>query len=139
MKDATEIRAVETNDAPSAIGPYSQAVVTDDWIFCSGQIAIDPVSGSIPEGIEDQTHQVLRNLSAVLESAGSGLDKVIKTTVYLTDLEQFPVMNEIYASYFPQTPPARSTVEVSALPRGVVVEIDAVARVDLTQGEGDAS
>lgn len=139
MTDAAEIQAVESDDAPSAIGPYSQAVVSDGWIFCSGQIAIDPVDGSISGGITEQTHQALRNLSAVLEAAHSGLDQVVKTTVYLTDLEQFPVMNDIYASYFPATPPARSTVEVSALPRGVVVEIDAVARVQLTRGEGEVS
>ena len=137
MSDPTEIRPVESADAPAAIGPYSQAVISGDWVFCSGQIAIDPADGSIPAGVIDQTHQVLRNLSAVLEAAGSGLDQVVKTSVYLVDLGEFPRMNEVYASYFPGIPPARATVEVSALPRGVVVEIDAVARVNLARAAGE--
>lgn len=127
VADGPKKEAVSTGDAPAAIGPYSQAVRVGDTIHCSGQIPLDPTGTEIPEGIEDQTEQVLRNLSAVLESAGSGLTDVVKTTVYLTDLGVFPAMNAVYERFFPGVPPARATVEVSALPRGVQVEIEAIA------------
>lgn len=118
---------VRTDAAPAAIGPYSQAIAAGEHVFCSGQIALDPSSGAIPVGIEAQTDRALRNLAAVLEAAGCSLADVVKTTVFLTDLGEFPKMNAVYERHFPAPPPARSTVGVSALPRGGVVEIDAIA------------
>ena len=127
MKD---IATVSTPDAPAAIGPYSQAVVHDGWVFCSGQIAIDPRTGELVEGdIVAQTRQVLTNLTHVLEAAGSGLDHVLKTTVYLKSIAEFPKMNETYGTFFPKNPPARATVEVARLPKDARVEIDCVALV----------
>ena len=119
---------VSTKDAPAAIGPYSQAIKAAGLVFISGQIPLDPASGEITgDSIEAQTERVIKNLEAVLNAAGSDLDKVIKTTIYLTDLSDFAVVNEIYGSYFNDAPPARATVEVSGLPKGVKVEIDAIA------------
>jgi 2-iminobutanoate/2-iminopropanoate deaminase len=116
-------------DAPAPIGPYSQAVKTGNLLFCSGQIPLDPASGSIPEGIEAQTRQVLNNLKAVLQSGGADLGTVVKTTVFLKDMNDFPAMNAVYAQAFRDAPPARSTVQVSRLPKDVLVEIEAVATV----------
>ena len=122
--------AIATPDAPAAIGPYSQAIVHNGIIYCSGQIPLDPESGEIKaKTIEDQTHQVMKNLQAVLEAAGSGLSGVIRTTIYLQNLENFAKVNEVYASYLSKPFPARATVEVSKLPRGSEVEIDAIARL----------
>jgi len=119
---------VSTEDAPAAIGPYSQAIKAAGLVFVSGQIPLDPVSGEIAgDSIEAQTERVMKNLEAVLKAAGSHLDKVIKTTIYLTDLNDFALVNGIYGSYFNDSPPARATVEVSGLPKGVKVEIDAIA------------
>jgi 2-iminobutanoate/2-iminopropanoate deaminase len=119
---------VSTENAPAAIGPYSQAVRSGGFLFCSGQIPIDPATGKIVEGgIEAQTERVLRNLEAVLAAGGATLDSVVKTTVYMTDLADFPAMNAVYGKVFRQAPPARATVQVSKLPAGAVVEIDAVA------------
>jgi len=118
---------VRTDGAPAAIGPYSQAIAAGGHVFCSGQIALDPVTGEIPAGIEAQTERVLGNLRAVLAAAGCSLGDVVKTTVFLTDLGEFPRMNAVYERHFPAPHPARATVEVSALPRGVAVEIDAIA------------
>jgi len=119
---------VKTDKAPAAIGPYSQAVVVDPWIYCSGQIAIDPASGElVGGGVAAETEQALRNLAAVLEAAGSGLDQVVKTTVYLADMAEFAEMNEVYARFFPRQPPARAAIQAAALPKGVRVEIDCVA------------
>lgn len=122
--------AIATPDAPAAIGPYSQAIVHSGLVYCSGQIPLDPESGEIKAvTIEEQTHQVMKNLSAVLEAAGSGLSGVIRTTIYLQNLENFAKVNEVYASYLSKPFPARATVEVSKLPRGSQVEIDAIARL----------
>lgn len=124
-------RIVHSNRAPDAVGPYSQAVVAGGQVYCAGQIALDPKSGGLVDGgIEDQTRQVLSNLMAVLEAAGTGPESVVKTTVFLQDLEDFPAMNAAYAEFFPTDPPARTTVESARLPRGARVEIDAIAVVD---------
>ncbi len=121
-------QVISTGAAPKAIGPYSQAIAWNGLIFLSGQIPLDPVSGQVVEGdIADQTERVLENLKAVLESAGSSLEAVVKTTVYLKDMAEFPVMNGVYGRYFTANPPARATVEVARLPRDVRVEIEAIA------------
>ena len=121
---------VVTDRAPQAIGPYSQAVVVDGMVYTAGQIPLDPETGAIVgQTTPEQVEQVLKNLGAILKAAGSGLDLVVKTTVYLVDLADFPAMNEVYARYFPTHKPARSTVQAAALPRAVRVEIDAIARV----------
>jgi 2-iminobutanoate/2-iminopropanoate deaminase len=122
------IRITQTDKAPAAIGPYSQAVAANGFLFTAGQIALDPVSMQVVEGdIVAQTEQVLRNLSAVLASAGVTWSDVVKTTVFLTDMRDFPRMNEVYSRAMGDARPARSTVQVSGLPRGVLVEIDLVA------------
>ena len=124
------LKHVSTSGAPAAIGPYSQAVIAGGFLFTAGQIALDPASGQIVEGgIEEQTERVLRNLTAVLEEAGTSWARVVKTTVYLQDLSHFPTVNEIYGRVTGDARPARSTVQVSALPRAALVEIDAVAVV----------
>jgi 2-iminobutanoate/2-iminopropanoate deaminase len=121
---------IKTSDAPEAIGPYAQAVVANGLVFCSGQIPINPKSGTIEVvGAAEQTMQVLLNLRAVLEAAGSGFDKVVKTTVFLTDIGDFPAVNKVYAEMFGSHTPARSTVQVAKLPRAAKVEIEAVALV----------
>jgi 2-iminobutanoate/2-iminopropanoate deaminase len=121
---------IRTEDAPGAIGPYSQAVVAGGFVFASGQIPTDPSTGQFVEGgIREQTEQVLRNLSKVLEAAGASLAHVVKTTVFLSDMNDFAAMNEVYASFFTEDAPARSTVEAARLPRDARVEIDVVAFV----------
>ncbi len=123
-----ETRRIQTEAAPAAVGPYSQAICVGNMVYTAGQIPLDPASGSVIEGdIEAQTARVLDNLSAVLEAAGSSLNQVVKTTVFLQDLGDFAAMNGVYAQYFDAVKPARSTVEVAALPLGVKVEIEAVA------------
>jgi 2-iminobutanoate/2-iminopropanoate deaminase len=122
---------VSTDQAPAAIGPYSQAVKWGGLVFVSGQIPLDPASGAlVGDDVETQTRQVLKNLGAVLAAAGSSLEKVIKATVFMKDLSQFVPMNEVYASFFETSPPARAAVEVSRLPKDVLVEIEAVAHTD---------
>ena len=119
---------ISTENAPGAIGPYSQAVKAGNMIFCSGQIPIDPKTGEfVSDDVAEQTEQVLRNLNAVLEAAGSSLNNVVKTTVFLADMNDFVAMNEVYARFFSENKPARATVQVSALPKGANVEIDAIA------------
>ena len=125
-----QIDSVHTDAAPGALGPYSQAIVTDGWIFASGQIPIDPATGELVDGgVEDQTDRVLRNLAAVLAAAGGSLQSVVKTTVFLSSMDNFAAMNGVYASHFGDHRPARATVAVAGLPRGVDVEIEVLARV----------
>ncbi|MFY9609627.1 MAG: RidA family protein [Blastocatellia bacterium] len=122
---------IQTDHAPKAIGPYSQAITANGLVFASGQIALDPKSMQIVEGgIGEQTERVMNNLKAVLEAAGSSFDRVVKTTVFLIDMDDFAEMNNVYGRFFGAVPPARSTVEVSRLPRGVRVEIDVIALAD---------
>jgi len=119
---------IATKSAPQAIGPYSQAIKAGGLVFCSGQIALDPGSGAIVAGdVAQQTERVLQNLAAVLAAAGSGLDRVVKTTVFLKNMSDFAAMNEVYGRYFKTAPPARSTVEAARLPKDVLVEIDVIA------------
>lgn len=122
-------QVISTQDAPKAIGPYSQAVKSGGFLFISGQIPLDPKTSQIAGAtIAEQTKQVLKNLKAILETANLHLENVVKTTVYLKDLSEFPQMNEVYAKFFTQNPPARATVEVSRLPKDVKIEIDAIAK-----------
>jgi len=119
---------IATKHGPSAIGPYSQAIRANGFIFISGQVAFDPATGQLIEGdIAAQTDRVLQNLKAIVEAAGSSLEKAVRTTVFLKDMGEFAKMNEVYARFFPSSPPARSTVEVARLPRDVRVEIDLIA------------
>lgn len=119
---------VKTERAPGAIGPYSQAIKAGGFVFASGQIAIDPQTGQfVAGGVAEQTEQVLKNLSAVLEAAGSSLSRVVKTTVFLADMKEFTAMNEVYGKFFDGEPPARATVAAAGLPRDARVEIEAVA------------
>lgn len=122
-------KSVHTDAAPAAIGPYSQAVVANGSVYVSGQIALDPASGILvaPDDVVAQTDRALSNLAAVLEAAGSGVGEVVKTTIYLTQMDDFPRVNEVYARFFADHRPARATVAVAALPRGARVEIDAIA------------
>jgi len=122
---------IQTEKAPKAIGPYSQAVRAGGWVFCSGQIPLLPETGELLQGgIEDQTRRVLENLTAVLKAAGSSADKVVKCTVFLQDMNDFPAMNKVYGEFFQALPPARSTVQVARLPRDAKIEIEAVALAD---------
>ncbi len=121
-------KIIKTDRAPGAIGPYSQAVRAGDLVFASGQIPIDPATGEfVGPGIAEQTEQVLRNLSAVFEAAGVGMNQVVKTTVFLVDMNDFTVMNEVYGRFFGEEPPARATVQAARLPRDAKVEIEAIA------------
>ena len=121
---------IKTENAPAAIGPYSQAIKANGFVFVSGQIPIDPQTGEfVTGGISEQTARVLKNLTAVLEAAGSSLEQVVKTTVFLADMKEFSSMNEVYQDFFPSPPPARSTVAAAGLPRDARVEIEAVALV----------
>ena len=128
---ANALREVITADqAPRAIGPYSHAIRVGEFIYTSGQIALDPATGElVAGGIEEQTRRVWQNLAAVLEAAGSRLDRVVKTTVFMSDLGEFARMNAVYAEFFPAHPPARSTIQVAALPKGGKIEIECVALV----------
>lgn len=119
---------ISTENAPGAIGPYSQAVKTNGMVFCSGQIPIDIATGEfVSDDVAEQTEQVLKNLSAVLEAAGTSLNEVVKTTVFLMDMADFAAMNEVYAKYFSENKPARATVQAAGLPRGARVEIECIA------------
>ena len=121
-------RTVSTDQAPRAIGPYSQAVAVGDLVLVSGQIALDPATGNMVEGdIREQTDRALRNIAAVLAAAGLSMKHIARTTVYMVDLGEFEAMNRVYATWFPDSPPARATVQVAALPKGARIEIDAIA------------
>jgi 2-iminobutanoate/2-iminopropanoate deaminase len=121
-------KQIQTDKAPKAIGPYSQAIIANGFIFCSGQIPIDPATGNLVSGtIEDETRQVLKNIGAVLEAAGSSYDDVVKTTVFLQDMNDFAKMNAAYGEFFKAPSPARATVQAAGLPKNVRVEIEAVA------------
>jgi len=121
---------VQTESAPAAIGPYSQAICANGFVYVSGQIPIDPQTGEfVAGGVREQTEQVLKNLSAILKAAGSGLEQVVKTTVFLADMKEFAAMNEIYSKFFASEPPARATVAAAGLPRDARVEIEAVALI----------
>ncbi|MFA6386098.1 MAG: Rid family detoxifying hydrolase [Candidatus Paceibacterota bacterium] len=122
----TKPTTVATDAAPAALGPYSQGVRTGSLVFCSGQLPID-LAGQIPAMVVEQTHRSLKNVSAVLEAGGASLKSVVKTIVFLKNMSDFAAMNEVYGTYFPHNPPARSTIEVARLPRDVLVEIEAVA------------
>jgi len=123
------MKTVETNLAPKAIGPYSQAVIAKPFVFTSGQIPLQPDGNLVSGGIKEQTEQVLKNLESVLQASGSSLDHVVKTTVFLKDMNHFQEMNEVYARYFTKHKPARSAIEVARLPKDVLIEIEAVAYV----------
>ena len=126
-----DTRAVHTDGAPAALGPYSQAIVAGGFVYTAGQIPLDPDSGELVEGgVEVQAERVLENLGAILAAAGSSFSKVVKTTVFLSDMDDYAAVNEVYARHFREPYPARSAVEVARLPRGVRLEIEAVARID---------
>ncbi len=126
----SDLKSVHTDQAPAAIGPYSQAMISDGWVFVSGQIPFDPATMTQVEGgIAEQTERSLKNVRAILEAAGAGMDTVVKTTVFLADMGDFAAMNEVYARHFGDHRPARAAVEAAGLPKGVDVEIECVARV----------
>ena len=121
---------VSTDDAPAAVGPYSQGIVLDGWVWTAGQVALDPATKKlVGSDAPAQAERALRNVEAILQAAGSGLDRAVKVTVYLKDMDDFAAVNEVYAAFFGESPPARACVEVARLPLGALVEIDAVARV----------
>lgn len=125
-----ERQVIHTDNAPKAIGPYSQAIRAGEFVFCSGQLGIDPNTGNLVNGgVEAETRRALQNLSAVLQAAGTSLEHVVKTTVFLLDMNDFAKMNAVYAEFFPANPPARSTIQVARLPRDGHVEIEAIALV----------
>lgn len=123
------IRTVATEKAPAAVGAYSQAIITGDLVFTSGQLGLDPATGQLQEGVAAQAKQAMDNLGAVLDEAGAGFDSVVKTVIYLADIADFGTVNEIYAGYFEKDPPARSCFQVAALPKGGLLEIECVAQI----------
>jgi len=127
MRSKSKIKYIHTQKAPKALGPYSQGIIFDKFIFCSGQIGINPKTGDLEKDIQSQTKQAIINLKAILEAGGSSLEKVIKTTVYLKNISDFQLMNEIYEKFFNKNKPARATIEVSNLPKGALIEIEAIA------------
>lgn len=122
-------QAIATSSAPAAIGPYSQAIAADGLLFCSGQLGLDPASGNLVDGVEAQAERSLQNLAAVLDAAGIAWADVVKTTIFLADIADFAVVNAVYGRFMPEPPPARSTVQVAGLPKGGLVEIEAIARI----------
>ena len=130
-------QAIQTNGAPVPVGPYSQAIVAGDLVFCSGQVGLDPATGELVDGLEAQAERALRNLSAVLDAAGVSWADVVKTTIFLADIGDFAAVNAIYAKVMPDPPPARSTVGVSGLPKGALVEVEAIARRSVADAVSD--
>ena len=125
----THVKQIETKQAPQAIGPYSQAVVADGWMFISGQLPLDPATGEMPDGIEAQTARALENVRGILRAAGAEMDAVVKVTVYMQDLGEFAAMNACYGTYFSAPFPARAAIQAAALPKGAKLEIDVIAHV----------
>lgn len=123
------MKQISTNNAPAAIGPYSQAIVSGNLVYCSGQIPINPQTGEIPQGVQQQAHQALTNVKNLLSAAGTSIEKVIKTSVFIKDMNDFTAINEIYAQYFTEPFPARSCVEVARLPKDVLIEIEVIAEI----------
>ena len=123
------MKQIKTDKAPAAIGPYSQAIISGNTVYCSGQIPINPETGEIPEGVANQAHQVFKNIKNLLEAAGTGIDKVIKTSVFIKDMNDFAEINAIYAEYFTEPYPARSCVEVARLPKDVLLETEVIAEL----------
>ena len=130
-------QAIQTNGAPAALGPYSQAIRSGDLVFCSGQIGLDPSTGELATGVEAQAERALKNLSAVLDAAGLGFDDVVKTTIFLASIDDFAAVNAVYGRQMPDPPPARSTIGVGALPRGALVEIEMIARRAIADAVAD--
>jgi 2-iminobutanoate/2-iminopropanoate deaminase len=120
-------QAIKTNGAPAPVGPYSQAIRSGDLVFCSGQVGLDPLTGELVDGLEAQAERAIRNLQAVLDAAGLGFDDVVKTTIFLADINDFGAVNAIYARFMPEPAPARSTIGVGGLPKGALFEIEAIA------------
>ena len=125
-----ERQRISTDNAPAALGPYSQAIVAGEFVFCSGTVGIDPKTGLLPEGVAEQTEQALLNLNAILEAAGSSIDQLVKTTIFYANVEDFATINEVYGRHMPDPPPARSAPANVALPRGFLISIEAIATLD---------
>jgi 2-iminobutanoate/2-iminopropanoate deaminase len=125
-----ERQRISTDNAPAALGPYSQAIVAGEFVFCSGTVGIDPKTGSLPEGVAEQTEQALLNLTAILEASGSSIDQLVKTTIFYANVEDFATINEVYGRHMPDPPPARSAPANVALPRGFLISIEAIATLD---------
>ena len=123
------MKQIKTDKAPAAIGPYSQAIISGNTVYCSGQIPINPETGEIPEGVANQAHQVFKNIKNLLEAAGTSIDKIIKTSVFIKDMNDFAEINAIYAEYFTEPYPARSCVEVARLPKDVLLETEVIAEL----------
>ena len=121
------MKYIISDNAPKAVGPYTHAIESNDLVFCSGQIGIDPETNELTEGLENQTHQIMKNIEAVLASARLSLEQIVKTTIYLVDMESFAQVNELYGSYFPVHKPARSCVAVKSLPKNALIEIEVIA------------
>jgi len=126
-----ERRRISTENAPAALGPYSQAIVAGGFVFCSGTVGIDPHTGSLPEGVAEQTEQALLNLTAILKAAGSSIDQLVKTTIFYANVEDFATINEVYSRHMPDPPPARSAPANVALPRGLLISIEAIATIKM--------
>src|ERR1700722_9300308 len=122
--------SISTEDAPAALGPYSQAIVANGFVFCSGTVGIDPKTGFLPEGVAEQTERALLNLAAILQASGSSIDQLVKTTIYYANVEDFATINEVYARHMPDPPPARSAPANVVLPRGLLISIEAIATLE---------
>jgi 2-iminobutanoate/2-iminopropanoate deaminase len=129
-------QAIQTNGAPAALGPYSQGIRSGEFVFCSGQLGLDPTTGELADGVEAQAERSLRNLQSVLDAAGLTFDDVVKTTIFLADVNDFAAVNAVYTKFMPEPAPARSTIGVAALPKGGLVEIEAIARRPLPDAVG---